>query len=139
MKPTPPSSSIFVTPSGERFLKPRAPNKEVEERKARFAALNATISEGGGWVTSIPGDTTVRFETLPDSVLPARLMALGYEVVPDDPPNGERILAGTVVEKFTLTSSGIFERMVEGSTKAVASIRTHAGIVRVERFSFRMP
>jgi hypothetical protein len=32
---------------------------------------------------------------------------------------GERIIAGTIVERLTLTSSGAFELLTPGSTKAV--------------------
>jgi hypothetical protein len=45
-------------------------------------------------------------------------------------------LGAAITERLTLTSCGIFEPLTEESTKAVAEIRTHAGIVRVTRFSF---
>jgi hypothetical protein len=74
--------------------------------------------------------------------MPARLCAsrrarkLGYEPVPADSPEGERILPGTITEALTLTSSGAFEPLTEGSTTAVAQVRHHAGIARVLRYTF---
>ena len=75
-------------------------------------------------------------DALPDSVIPAELRAAGYDVQPDDPPEGQRILAAAITQKLTLTSCGVFEEMTEGSTKTVAEVRRHAGIVRVLRHGF---
>jgi hypothetical protein len=52
--------------------------------------------------------------------------------------DGERILAAAIVERFTLTADGEFEPLVEGSTKPVAEVRRHAGIVKVKRYRFDM-
>ena len=41
------------------------------------------------------------------------------------------IVAGTIVDKLTMTSSGAFEPLIDGSTMAVAETRRHSGIVRV--------
>jgi hypothetical protein len=49
-------------------------------------------------------------------------------------------LANAIVQQMTLSSSGAFEEMTEGSTKKpVAQIRTHGGITRVLRYAFAMP
>ena len=69
--------------------------------------------------------------------MPDGLITLGYDVVPDDPPQGERIIGGHIVEKLTLTSSGAFEPLTEGSTKAV-QIRTHAGVIQTKHYSFAL-
>jgi hypothetical protein len=74
---------------------------------------------------------------LPSSMLPADLRELGYYV--RDVGEGERILANAIVEKLTMTSCGVFEVMTEGSTKAVAQVRHHAGIARVLRYSLPLP
>lgn len=48
-----------------------------------------------------------------------------------------RILAHAIRQRLTLTSSsGAFEELIEGSTKALAEVRTHAGICRVMRYRF---
>jgi hypothetical protein len=47
---------------------------------------------------------------------------------------GERILAGSIVQRFTTTSSGTLEPMTEGLTKLVTSTVAHAGITKVERY-----
>jgi len=43
---------------------------------ARFAELNKFVTERHGWIVSLPGDTEVRLETLPDSTLPDELRRL---------------------------------------------------------------
>jgi hypothetical protein len=67
-------------------------------------------------------------ETLPGSTLPAELRAAGYDVRKDG--EGERILASAIVQEFTLTSSGAYEPLTEGSTKSIAHRVRHAGIYR---------
>jgi hypothetical protein len=61
---------------------------------------------------------------------------LGYDVT--EAGEGERILAGAIVERFTRRADGELV-LTEGSTRAVAETRTHAGIVTVRRYSFTMP
>jgi hypothetical protein len=63
---------------------------------------------------------------------------LGYDVGPADPPEGQRLLANAISQKLTLTSCGVFEEMTEGSTEAVAQVRTHAGIASVRRYTFAL-
>src|SRR5258708_3657066 len=75
-------------------------------------------------------------ECLPGSTLPDELRNAGYDA--RDLGDGERILATTIVEQFTLTAAGEFEPLVEGSTKPVAQTRRHAGIVKVRRYAFSM-
>jgi hypothetical protein len=112
------------------------PGKAVDDRKTRFGKINAYVMSAGGWVVSVPGAELVTIECLPQSPIPQVLRERGYPVRPADPPEGQRILASALTERLTMTSSGGYEPMTEGSTKAVAEIRTHAGIVRVTRFSF---
>jgi hypothetical protein len=114
------------------------PGKVVEDRKTRFAKLNAYVTSAGGWVVSVPGAELVTIECLPQSPISARLIERGYDVRPADPPEGERILPAAIVQEFTLTSSGAYELMTEGSTKPIAQILRHAGIVRVLRYTFTM-
>ena len=45
-------------------------------------------------------------------------------------------LAAAITERLTLTSCGIFEVLTPESTRVVTEIRTHAGIVRVLRYTF---
>jgi hypothetical protein len=47
-------------------------------------------------------------------------------------------LPTAIVQEFTMTSSGAFELMTEGSTKVVAEVRTLAGIVQIYRYSFQL-
>jgi hypothetical protein len=48
-------------------------------------------------------------------------------------------LATAITEQCTLNAGGEFEPLTQGSTKPIASIMTHAGIVKVKRFAFDMP
>jgi hypothetical protein len=73
---------------------------------------------------------------LPGSMLPNDMRQLGYDA--REIGEGRRILANAITQKLTLTSCGIFEEMTEGSTKAVAEVRTHAGIARVVRYGFNL-
>jgi hypothetical protein len=57
-------------------------------------------------------------------------------VRPADPPEGERIIAGSIFDYPTLTSSGAFEPLTAESTKPVAEVRRHVGITRVLRWRF---
>ena len=111
------------------------PGQMVDDLKARFAKINAFIMARGGWVVSIPGDATVVFEALPESSLAAELEAAGYDVMPADPCEGQRILPNAIVEQFTSRADGELEPLTEGSTRPVAETRRHAGIVRVSRFT----
>ena len=106
-------------------------------RKQKFEQLNLAVTQLGGWITSIPGDPTIVFECLPGSTLPDDLRDKGDTVVPADPPTTERIIAGSVIERLELSSSGAFMPATEGSTRPVY-LRSHSGIVRVERFQFNI-
>jgi hypothetical protein len=68
-----------------------------------------------------------------DSTLADKLLQLGYDL---RPARAKRIIAGSITERLTLTSCGIFEVLTPESTKAVTEVRRHAGIARVQRFSF---
>jgi hypothetical protein len=94
------------------------------------------VRERGGWITSIPGDPDIRFETLPGSALPGELRAMGCDV--RDLGDGERILAAAIIEKFVTRADGELEPLTPGSTRPVASTVTHAGICKVTRYSFEI-
>jgi hypothetical protein len=113
------------------------PGRQVQDRKQLFNQINNFIRERNGWVTSVPGDTIVRFETLPDSSLPEELCELGYGVVPDG--EGQRILPAAIVERFTKNTDGTLGILTERSTLPVTTIVHHAGIARVLRLAFALP
>ena len=63
--------------------KPRVANAGTEEKRKqgeRWAALNEYVRRNGGAVTSVPGNKTLRVEVPKDSLLPAKLAELGYNV-----------------------------------------------------------
>jgi hypothetical protein len=109
---------------------------EIDEAREKFAAINAYITERGGWLVSVPGAPEVTMECLPDSAPPNDLRALGYDV--REIGDGERILPHRIVERFTRRADGELEPVNEGSTKPIAETRTHAGIVKVRRYSFSL-
>jgi hypothetical protein len=76
-------------------------------------------------------------ETLPGSLRPDELKALGYDLQPVG--EGQRILASGITERFTRRADGELELMAEGSTNPVAEIRQHAGIVKVEVYEAILP
>jgi hypothetical protein len=47
-------------------------------------------------------------------------------------------LPTAIVQEFTLTSSGAYEALTPESTKPIAHIVRHAGIVKVLRYTFTM-
>jgi hypothetical protein len=102
-------------------------------RKAEFTRINRDVSDGGGWITSLPGGRTVTIECLPHSSIPAALTANGIELIRE--PDGQRIIGGAIVEKLTQSSSGALIRATEGSTGPVVEV-SHAGICAVHRYSF---
>jgi hypothetical protein len=111
----------------------------VDDRKALFAELNAFVTERGGWLTSIPGETVVELQTLPGSTLPADVEArFGCGPVVEIGET-QRILATAVVHHFSTGADGALELLTLGSTRPVTMSQSHAGICRVVRFSFDLP
>lgn len=110
---------------------------DLQDRKERFAALNTYVTERGGWLTSIPGDVEVEMQCRPGSTLPDDLRGLGYVLTVIG--ETERIIPGTVIEKFVLGDDGTMQPLVAGSTRPVAQTLVHAGIARVKRYAFGMP
>jgi hypothetical protein len=52
---------------------------------------------------------------------------------------GERILPTAIVEKFVTRAGGELEPLIAGSTMPIALTVTHAGNVKVKRYTFSMP
>ncbi len=109
----------------------------IEKRTAleRFQQMNRWVNARGGLVVSPPGEAKMRIECLPGSALPGDLEAAGYELSEDG--TRERLLELAIREQFTRNADGSLSPLVEGSTKAVAEVRRHAGVARVEVFTFR--
>jgi hypothetical protein len=113
-------------------------NPEADAAKAKFAAINAYITEhGGAWLVSVPGEPTMRLQVLPGSALPDQLAALGYLV--ERTGETQRVLAHAVAQKFEVSSSGAFIPATEGSTKPLALHITNAGVAVVEQYDLRVP
>jgi hypothetical protein len=96
--------------------------REIESRKDAFDKLLKFVTSRHGWIISVPGSSEIAMECLPGSALPEELYDAGYD--PEPAGVGERILPHAIRETF----------LTEGST--VVRRVTHAGIVRVERFTF---
>jgi hypothetical protein len=54
--------------------------KISQQRRDLWTALNAFITERGGFVTSVQFASPVRIEVAPDSELPAKLAEAGYDL-----------------------------------------------------------
>jgi len=121
-----------VAPS-ERYYRPRGP-ATVKDRLERFAELNRDVTAAGGWITSLPGAVEIVVECLPGSSLPDTLRAAGHDL--REAGEGERILPLALVQRFAMRADGELELLTEGSTRPVAQTQAHAGIARVELFSF---
>jgi hypothetical protein len=80
----------------KEFYRPGPLNPEIADRKAKFDVLNRFVQARNGFVISIRGDSIVMIEVLPDSALPAELIALGYDLHETEP--GERILSSGIVK-----------------------------------------
>ena len=119
-----------------RGFRATAPDPKIVEAKAKFEAFNEFVQRGGGWVTSVPGATEVRWNACPIHAC-RTISAVGYDV--REIGDGERILAHRIVERFVRRADGELEPVTEGSTKPIAETRTHAGIVKVRRYGFDMP
>ncbi|RXH15220.1 hypothetical protein [Bradyrhizobium guangzhouense] len=106
----------------------------IKDSKERFAVMVAFVADRGGWVTSTPGASAVTIDVLPGSTLPDELSTAGYRV--ERIGEGERILPGSVVVKYTTGRDGELRPITEGSTAPVTMTQRHAGIARVVRYSF---
>jgi hypothetical protein len=117
------------------IAKPRGPWTAPETRKEKFEKLNAFVRSRNGWLVSVPGAETGMVEMLPDSSLAGEMRAAGYDLEPAG--EGERIIAGSIIERLELSSSGAFVAATEGSTRPVY-MRSHNGICRTRRYSFSL-
>jgi hypothetical protein len=102
----------------KQFLRPGPPNPSLEDRKAEFDDINRYVCARHGWVTSVRGESEVRFECL-EGPLPDELRAgAAFKL-------GGRMMR---LPKYDVTADGEGERIVTG-----------AGIVRVSKFRFDLP
>lgn len=75
-------------------------------------------------------------QCLPGSTLPDSLRDLGYDAV--EVGETERILPTAIVERFVAGADGALQPLTTGSTRPVALTATHAGIVKVKRYSLSL-
>ena len=126
------------------------PGEAITDRKARFASILKYVTARQGWLTSVPGERDVEMQCLPGSSLPDELRAgaeykLGDETVRLPPfkvtadGEGERILAHGIIQHFVADAEGEMVLRIEGDTRPICRIVTHAGITRVLKFSFKIP
>ena len=73
-------------------------------------------------------------ECLPGSSLPDDLRKLGYDV--RETGEGERILPAAITERLAQRDDGSLAPVMAGSTVPVTTVVQHAGIVKVQRFTF---
>jgi hypothetical protein len=120
---------------GFGYQEPQDIKTQVDGRKSTFGKLARLMQHSGNaWPTSYPGQPFLAFDALPDSTVPDQLRLLGYDVVSEGA--GERILTGAIVEHFERNSKGELAPLSEGSTRAIAETRRHAGVVKVRKWTF---
>jgi hypothetical protein len=124
-----------VKDPGRLLTSPR--DETVDDRKAKFEALNEFVALRHGWLVSVPGDRDMRLQVLPGSGLPEQLAAMGYIV--EWTGETQRILPHAIRQKFMVRSDGELEPFTEGSSKPVTVHVTHAGIAVVEQYDLRLP
>jgi hypothetical protein len=76
----------------------------VRPRQGLYEKLYQQIDAAGGWVTSVPGADTLRFELPERSGLPEQLRAAGWRLL--HMGRGTRVVPGVTVETITVHSSG---------------------------------
>jgi hypothetical protein len=92
--------------------------------------LNEFVRSRNGWITSVPGDVEVTIECLPGSS-----QAQGYAL--SAAGEGERIVAPQS-RAVLQGAEGELEPLTSGSIRAVVQVVTHAGICKVQCYSFGM-
>ena len=78
--------------------------QEAPSPQERGENLCQQIQAAGGWVTSVPGADTLRFEIPELSALPEQLKAAGWR--PLHMGTGTRIVPGAVAQTITVHSTG---------------------------------
>ena len=76
----------------------------MRPRQGLYEKLCHQIDAAGGWVTSVPGADTLRFEISERSAFPEQLRAAGWR--PLHMGKGTRVVPGAVVETITVPSTG---------------------------------
>ena len=121
----------------------------IQERKARFEAINDEIRKAGGWVTSVPGDRYVDFEVLPAIHCPPRSASrlspmatvLHQErrwdaLALDRGQHAAGLIQGDARRHRARRQILLPDRLTPGSTERVAQTVVHAGICKTRRFRF---
>jgi hypothetical protein len=76
--------------------KPKPPRLFTASDQENWTFWHEYISDNGGYLTSLPGVHTIRFEVKPDSILPQLLESAGLDVA--NAGTTERLLPATAVE-----------------------------------------
>jgi hypothetical protein len=97
--------------------------------------MNEFVTARGGWITSLPGDVTVRLACSPLSSLPDDLRRAGYDLT--ETGEGQRILSGAIIERFVVGADGERKPVTAGSSRPVQTV-SHAGIVAVKRYTLAL-
>jgi hypothetical protein len=99
--------------------------KLIRKRTELFLRLNKLISEAGGWTTSVPGATKLRFEVIPGNALPDILAEAGWQLT--SAGDGERIISGAIQSQL---------RNAKGQVYLTTS---HPGIVQTQIWELCLP
>src|SRR5262249_5736846 len=97
----------------------------IEDRKAKFEAINTFVTSAGGWIISIPGAAEITIECTESSDLPQKLRDAGYK--PEEIGRGTRLIPNATEE---IIYKG------EGEKRQTIRRLSHAGFVPVVRYAF---
>lgn len=100
-----------------------SPKALAQAEREYWNRLNDFIRRNGGWTTSEPHTSLIRFECLPSSILPELLGGRGYDVI--GAGTGERLLPTSHTIKQTGNVTSMTVQNVAPAT--------------VEIFQFKLP
>jgi hypothetical protein len=107
-----------MTKGLKEFFRPGQPDSALADRKSQFDDVNDYVSARHAWVTSVRGESEVRFECLPDSPLAEELrVGAAFKL-------GGRMVR---LPPYSVTAEGEGQRV------------TGDGIVKVTRYAFEIP
>jgi hypothetical protein len=119
-----PKTRAKVEPSKWAAAKPQA-DPVIERRNRLWNAINEFVRESGAWIVSPPGSIDLRIEIPERSVLPSRLIELGYQ--PLHVGSGTRLMPNATTETATAHSTG------------APIIRRHPGWLPVDVIEIKIP
>jgi len=119
------AKNTYIDWRNRPYAGPSAASEESKKRSDLWDALNVFIQTSGAWLTSLPGVSVLRVEVPQGSLLPAKLIELGYN--PRHCGTGTRLTPGGTVETVSEHCHG----------KPIT--RQHHGFVPIDIIEIKLP